>query len=178
MENQQSFSGHGKGKISCPVCGTDVTGKIKGTHVYGNPFRTCEGCGNTYYDERYHEICTDGILFTDELPVPFWKVIGTLTGLVILLFALSGWCSWFFGLSAMWALGAIGFLVLVLFLGLDLAELSAYRTRKKRLKKLELESVNRIRDPKHVQRLEEKGKYVLGKYEAFTREQEPVETEK
>lgn len=163
----------GKHVVSCPSCGRQIEDNRKGKYAYGSPFRTCEGCGNTYYDEWYREISVDGIVPEDRMILSLWKVIGALVGLVLLLFALSEWCSWFLGLSAAWIFGAIGFLVLLLFVGLNLADLTSYPAKKKQLRKMELESVARIRDPEYVRKLEAKGKYVLAKYASFAEKEDP-----
>ena len=166
----------GKG-YSCPICGRDITGKMKRSFAYGSPFRTCEGCEKTYFDERYREICVDGIYVGDRLILPVWKVIGTLVSFAVFGFSLSGWCSWFFGLSVMWAMFAVGGLSLALFLGMNLTDLLDYPKRKKRIRKLELESVARLQDPIYRKQLEEKGRKVLEKYAAILEETNSDESE-
>ena len=148
MKKQEQSKGR---EIGCPLCGRKIAWNHKRSFAYGSPFRVCEGCGKTYYDERYREICTDGI------------------------YSLSGWCSWYFGLTAAGILFAVGFLSFFLLLSMDIYGIAGYPAKKKRVKKLELESVARMRDPEYRKGLEEKGKKVLDKYASCLSEETDLE---
>lgn len=111
----------------------------------------------------------------DRLILPVWKVIATVAAFAVLGFSLSGWCSWYFGLTAAGILFAVGFLSFFLLLSMDIYGIAGYPAKKKRVKKLELESVARMRDPEYRKGLEEKGKKVLDKYASCLSEETDLE---
>lgn len=46
---------------SCPYCGRKIFNYDQRQWFYGSPIITCKKCGESYLDERYHEIAVEGI---------------------------------------------------------------------------------------------------------------------
>ncbi|MBR2048857.1 MAG: hypothetical protein IJ960_09720 [Oscillospiraceae bacterium] len=70
---------------SCPSCGATLEISMPGSaYLYGSPIRQCPSCGNSYWDQNYHEIAVEGIREADVTVKNFGQnLFGSLVATVI-----------------------------------------------------------------------------------------------
>lgn len=152
-----------KGK--CPNCGKEaLTGYVDRQWYYGSPVKQCKKCGFTYLDKRYHEIETDGCE-PDALSVKR-SGLAILLGLGSLIIGalfivgeiyLSGSYH-----TAMVALAVVG-IILAVWGVIDFIRIRT-GSKAKKLKKLRLESEERLKNKDYAHFLAEQGYNVPQKY--------------
>lgn len=153
---------------TCPHCGNNLH-LTTPAHLYGSPFRNCPKCKGEYIDYRYHEIAIDGIREEDtRLPTREERKeekkgawIGLLIGIVCTVLFIVFLCLGLivFPLPIGTIFGFIAF-----FGGLKKTTQKDLDKKLKALEAEKVESINRLRNPQYVEKLQNAGYYIPNEY--------------